>query len=357
MEIAPSLLVRYGDDKTDRWDADWLCRLDSLSTDEIETLIQRLLESLDHKINAAETFLAQGSWDLFLVVFKESHCIGHGCWHLLDESHPAYSAEQAIRFGNPIKRIYQAIDRAIGKLLEQAGSECHVIVFSDLGMGPNYTGEHLLDAVLLRLEDSLASPLWQRIRCAAERIQSKVRAQLSVQDASLHPPRNRRAFQLEHNEMSGVIRLNLMGREAQGRIPPGHVEDFCRLLTGELLKLVNPETGDPIVDSVLKTNALFAGDHLDALPDLFVVWNRRHPIAAAASSTIGEIRMPPPLYRTGNHMPGGFYLSCGPGIAKGMQLPPASIMDIGPTIAEWLETSLPDVDGKPITALCGSPAL
>ena len=357
-EIAPDLLARYGDDRTDRWDADWLCRLDSLSTDEIETLIHRLLESIDHKLSAAETFLAHGDWDLFLIVFKESHCVGHGCWHLLDKSHPAYSAEQALRFGHPIKRIYQAIDRAIAKLLEQAGSGCHVIVFSDLGMGPNYTGEHLLDAVLLRLEDSLTWPLRQRIAMAAERIKWKVRARPLDEGASVHPHRSRRAFQLEHNEMSGAIRLNIIGREAEGRIPPGYaVENFCRLLTGELLKLVNSETGHPIVDSVLRTKALFKGDHVDALPDLFVVWNRHCPIAAAVSPTIGEIRIAPPAYRTGNHLPGGFYLSCGPGITKAAQLPPASIMDIGPTIAAWLETSLYNLDGKPISALCGSPRL
>jgi hypothetical protein len=32
-------------------------------------------------------------------------------------------------------------------------------------------------------------------------------------------------------------------------------------------------------------------------------------------------------------------------------------MDVGPTIARLLEVSLPDTDGKPIAALCGSSSI
>jgi predicted AlkP superfamily phosphohydrolase/phosphomutase len=351
--IAPTVLTRFGNDMTDRVGPEWLCRLESLSEGEIEIFLHRLVNSVDKKVKVAAGFLEQGDWDLFLVVFKESHCVGHQCWHLLDDSHPAYSAKLAQRLENPIKRVYKALDTAIGELLELLGSETTVIVFSDLGMGLNYTGEHLLDAVLLRLESS-QSPLWQRIAFAGKEIEYKIRGRLSGGNGSVHPQRIRRAFQVDHNEISGAIRINLEGREPAGRIRPGRAqEDFCQLLTRELLDLVNPDTGKSIVDSVLRTEAIFKGEHLDCLPDLFVVWSRNAPITAAASPKIGEIRVTAPAYRTGNHVPDGFYLSAGPGVSKGEQLLSASIMDIGPTIAELLETSLPDTDGKPIAAVCG----
>jgi predicted AlkP superfamily phosphohydrolase/phosphomutase len=349
--IAPSLLARFGDDPTDRVDAEWLCRMETLSDREIETFPRRLAESIDRKRQAAAELLDRRDWDLFLVVFKEAHCVGHQCWHLLGDD--PLSTEPARRVGNPVRRIYQALDSAIGDLLDAAGPDGHVIVFSDLGMGPNFTGNHLLDAVLLRLE-GLLPPLRQRLAFAGHRFASSFRAGSPDGTGDARSRRVRRAFQVEHNEISGAIRLNLVGREPAGRIRPGRArEDFCRFLTRALLDLVNPDTGRPIVDAVLKTDAAFTGDRLDSLPDLLVVWNRDAPITAAASGMIGEIRPALPAYRTGNHVPDGFYVGCGPGVVEGAHVPPASIMDIGPTVAALLETPLADTDGAPIGPLCG----
>jgi predicted AlkP superfamily phosphohydrolase/phosphomutase len=125
-------------------------------------------------------------------------------------------------------------------------------------------------------------------------------------------------------------------------------------VTEELLDLVNPDTGRSVVESVLRTEEIYQGDHLDSLPDLFVVWNRAAPISAIASPRIGKLRYEGSAFRTGNHVPDGFYISCGPRVSAGEQTPSASIMDVGPTIARLLEVSLPDTDGKPIAALCGA---
>jgi predicted AlkP superfamily phosphohydrolase/phosphomutase len=351
--VAPTILTRFGDDMTDRTDAEWLCRLESLSEDEQATFLNRLLGSIDKKTKMAAEFLEQEDWDLFLLVYKESHCVAHQCWHLLDDSHPAHSAQSARRLGNPIKRVYQALDSAIGQLLAGVGSEIHVMVFSDLGMGPNYTGEPLLDEVLLRLESSI-SPLWQRVALAGKQAEHKIRARLFGGNETSHSRSIRRAFQVEHNEISGAIRINLEGREPAGRLRRGEAyEEFCRFMTEELLDLVNPATGGSVVESVLRTEEIYQGDHLDRLPDLFVVWNRAAPISAIASPRIGKIQFKGPAYRTGNHVPDGFYLSCGSRVSIGEQIHPASIMDVGPTIAELLETPLPNIDGKPIAALCG----
>jgi predicted AlkP superfamily phosphohydrolase/phosphomutase len=351
---AAAILARFGDDMTDRTNAEWLCRLESLSEDEHETFLAHLLHSIDTKRKMAAEFLEQGNWDLFLLVFKESHCVGHQSWHLLDESHPAHSARLALRLGNPIKRVYQALDTAVGQLLASAGPDTHVIVFSDLGMGPNHTGEYLLDRVLQRIERSRSS-VWQRAALAGKQAGHKARARLFGNADSSLSRSARRAFQVEHNEISGAIRINLEGREPAGRVRRGEAyEEFCRSLTRELLDLVNPDNGEPVVESVLRTGEIYRGDHLDRLPDLFVVWSRTAPISAVASPTIGKIRCKDPSYRTGNHVPDGFYVGCGPRAAIGEQKDSASIMDVAPTIAKLLETSLPGTDGKPIAAVCGA---
>ncbi len=103
-------------------------------------------------MQVAVEFLNYGVWDLCLVVFKENHCVAHQCWHFLDSTHPNYNSELVRCLGSPIKRVFKALDTAIGRLLALVGQETNVIVFSDLGMGPNYTGEHILDVILLRME-------------------------------------------------------------------------------------------------------------------------------------------------------------------------------------------------------------
>jgi predicted AlkP superfamily phosphohydrolase/phosphomutase len=163
-DFAPALLAEFGDDMTDRPGQEWLCRMDLLSEHEYQFFVERLLDGIERKTKASTALLAQGNWDLFLVVFKEAHCVAHQCWHLLDESHAAHSAKLAQALRNPIKRVYQALDAAIGQLLASADSTTRTIVFSDLGMGPNYTGEHLLEQVLLRLERSHSSRPQRAVR-------------------------------------------------------------------------------------------------------------------------------------------------------------------------------------------------
>ncbi len=351
-DLAATILARFGDDGTDRMEsAERLCRMDAFSENEYELFLQRTLDGIERKLAVTAEFLCHGNWDLFLTVFKESHCAGHQLWHLLDEKHPKHNPTLASELGNPLKRVYQALDTAIGELLTLVGPETSVIVFSDLGMGPNYTGEPFLDEILLRLESPMSS--WQSLYWKGKRSTYTIRARL-IGKHERYSHAHRHAFQLEHNEISGAIRVNLKGREPAGRIRPGkELEEFCTTLSRDLLDLINPDTGSAIVDQVLRTDPLFDGEHRNCLPDLFVVWRRDTPITGVASPKIGELRPRTRQYRTGNHVADGIYFGCGPLVTADKQSFPASLMDIAPTIAVLLNTPLPDTDGKPIAALCG----
>jgi len=345
-ELAVELSRRFGEDRTDRaHTGDWLCRMDSLTEAELAVFLDHLLQSIEHKTTLAEELLAREDWDLFLLVFKEAHCAGHQCWHLVDPAHPAYSRDAAERLADPLLRIYQALDRAIGRLRAQLSPEALLVIFSDLDMGPNYTAEHILDDVLIALEDTLWPPRtrWRRWYEKAMRLANR----------SLPPHAFRPAFQLEHNEISGAVRLNVRGREPLGLISPGpELEAFCTRLTAQLLSLVNPATGGPIVDEVLRCDRLYRGENSDRLPDLLVVWNRDAPIESAHSPVLGSIPARPSGLRTGNHLHNGFCLAVGPGLAQGAAFD-ASITDLGPTVAHRLGVNLVGVDGRPIAELSG----
>ncbi len=348
VELAGDLLRRFGDDRTDRVDRDWLCRMHSLQRNELDALEQHLLDGLEKK-TAFACELLEENWDLFLIVFKEAHCIGHQAWHLLD---PAGGTHSLGSSANSVQRIYQALDRAIGEIARRAGPETTLIVFSNLGMAANYTGEHLLDEVLRRLESKIATP-WQRTRLAGRRAPRKLRALIRGGAESNLTPANRLAFQVAHNEISGAIRINLFGREPAGIVLPGEeYERICSLLTEELLALRVPETGERLVEAVLRTDQAYPGEHRNELPDLFVIWSRQGPISGAQSRSIGALCSPAPAYRTGNHTLGGFYIGVGPRTLPGRDLGPASIIDLAPTVATLLHTCLPRAEGMPIRSLC-----
>ena len=349
VELAGDLLRRFGDDRTDRADdQDYLCRVHSLPPGELETLQQYLLDGLEKK-TAFACELLEENWDLFLIVFKEAHCIGHQGWQVSD---PPFGAHPLASNTNSVKRIYQALDRAIGEIARRAGPETTLIVFSDIGMAPNYTGEHLLDQVLLRLESKIATRR-QQMKLARRRAPGKLRALLTRGAESHLVPANRLAFQVEHNEISGAIRINLFGREPAGIVLPGEdYERICNRLTQELLALRVPETGDALVETVLRTDQAYPGEKRNELPDLFVIWSRRSPITGAQSPSLGTLHLPPPAYRTGNHTQGGFYLGVGPRTLPGRDLGSASIIDLAPTVAALLNTQLPGAEGTPIRSLC-----
>ena len=356
-ELASEVLDRYGDDDTDRpGTKDWLCRLETLEEAKLEGFLARLLESVARKTSLAQELLAREDWDLFLLVFKEAHCAGHQCWHLVDPTHPAYSASLAERLANPLLRVYQALDHAVGELAAQIAPDGHLLVFSDLDMGPNYTGEQLLDDILATLETRLWPSRvkgklgWRQAAHALERRLVQPLTGRRPKADRIRP--GRVVSQLEHNEISGAVRLNLQGREPAGTVAPGaDCEAIIAALTRELLQLVNPATGGPAVREVLRSDRLFHGDHTGLLPDLLVVWNRDAPLHVVRSPLLGTIHGRDARYRTGNHLADGFCLAAGT-ILSGRPDFRGSITDIGPTVAHLLGIRLDGVEGRPIRELC-----
>jgi predicted AlkP superfamily phosphohydrolase/phosphomutase len=350
-EVGCDLLERFGDDRTDR-EPEYLCQLEQLPESQQQIFVERLLESCARKTSAVLDLKVSTAWDLFLVVFKEAHCAAHHLWHLRDQNDPNDRLEGLDRGRNPVKRVYQALDAAVGKILANVGAETNVIVFSDLGMASNITGEHLLDELLFRLDRSAVAGVARFLHDAQGSRNGWGGRARAFAKRKLQTYRS--AFQVEHNEMSGAVRCNVKGREPHGRIAPGpELQTFLNRLTEDLLNVVHPDSGEPIVAKVLRTDEVFAGKHRDLLPDLFVIWNRARPITAAASSKIGEVRIPSPDWRSGNHASDGFFFAYGPSMSTRNDVESASIMDLAPTIGRLLGVSIPDTDGHCIAALCG----
>jgi predicted AlkP superfamily phosphohydrolase/phosphomutase len=363
------------------------CDGERSSAADFERFVSSLERAVEGKARLTRALLAREPWDLFVQVFTEAHCAGHQCWHLHDPSHPAHDAALLRALGDPLERVYRAIDRAVASLLEEAG-DGRVLIVSAHGMSHFRGANFLLHEILYRLGvtsrpaigppprpgsdlATAARAAWEALPTAAKEALRPLRSKLAKRGSSTTPQETRiqaeagesRCFPIPNGFPVSGIRLNLVGREPQGMLRPGAEADaFCEQLTRDLLAIVDQRTGGPLIAAVDRTQALYQGDRLDALPDLLVEWSAvptgslahaggRGATVRATSEKIGTVEGRNGYGRTGEHLPTGMFIWIGPGASAAERSDPVSVMDFHPTICRALGLPAPDVDGNVIPGL------
>ncbi len=327
---------------------------------------KRILAGVEKKTQAVKWLMGREDWDLFLVVFGESHSAGHYFWHYHDPAYIGHPADGGGISRTALREVYTALDRAVGDLLAEVGDDVTVMLVSGDGMGPNYSGSHILPELLSRM--ALFNHIPQGDDVAAEQSAKAVKKDVlstlrnmvpkSVRSAVSRTllPRSvneklslrwktagiswehTRAFLIE-NANEGYIRINLKGREPQGTVEPGAEYDtLCDTLYQTLRGMTHPVNGQPAAHKVYKTDDIYSGPCRSHMPDLIVTWNEAAQISTELlTEQYGVVRHTEPGYRvapyyTGNHRPNAFTVAVGPGIAPGTNLEGASIMDLAPSV-------------------------
>jgi predicted AlkP superfamily phosphohydrolase/phosphomutase len=357
-----------------------------------------LIEGVKKKCELTIHYLNKGEWDFFAQVFTEGHCAGHQCWHLHDPAHPNYEMKSISLTGDPIREVYKAIDKAIGKILAHVDENTVVFFLATHQMAHNFGGNFMLEKILERL-----SFLKKRPPIAALRKQGMIKQTLyglkegwrklpNPIQATLKPAllplyniatrwgggedlpqissrmdlRHSMCFPHENGNLISGIRINLLGREPSGLIKPGkELEDFRHGLIQDLLNIVYRDSGKPMVKRVMITTDFLQGEYIDHLPDLLVEWNDDKLIGSKGvsddkscwlqitSEKIGVVEGEYTYCRTGDHRPEGLFIVFGPGIHPGAMGRTISIMDFAPTFLNLLGLTAPDLDGKPIREILG----
>jgi predicted AlkP superfamily phosphohydrolase/phosphomutase len=321
--------------------------------------------------------------------------VGHQCWHLHDPASPAHDPESAAAIGDPLERVYRAIDRGVGSIIEALG-DARVLLFSVKGMSSWRGANRLLDEILYRLGVT-ARPVPQvtnrpvtqpgspvprlgeilyRLKVTDNPLYGRLRTHIgggsSASVSSYRHPANvfgwaevatSQCFRVPAGFPVSGIRLNLEGREPQGFLKPGREADaFVEQLANDLLAIVDERTGSALVAAVHQTDSLFSGERRDALPDLMVEWastptgtsvhaNGRGATIRARSEDIGVVEGTNAYHRTGDHLPGGFFVYAGPGVPATERTRPVDVVDFYPTICTILGFPAPAVDGTVIPEL------
>lgn len=302
-----------------------------------------------------------GDWDLFMGGFAEAHCIGHHCWHLHDPDFVGHDAATAAALGDPVRDVYERLDRALAALLDAAPTDAAVLLVLGPGMGPNYNGERVLGETLRRLEGApepgvrpgfgVARAVWRRLPVAVRR--RLARAADNYDDHANESERARhRFFAIPGNHSHAAIRINLAGRDPQGQVAPGAEYDaVCAELTAGLRELVNLDTGRPVFTDIRRAVDAYDGPRLGILPDLMAEWDRSAPVTRIGSERIGAVEAEFREFRSGDHTMHCELLVRAPGLPVGAGNAPCRTEDVGATIAHLLAAPLPEAEGQPIEAL------
>jgi predicted AlkP superfamily phosphohydrolase/phosphomutase len=343
----------------------------------------QLVDVTDRAAELAGRILGEEPWDLGLVVFAAAHRAGHLMWSsssVQDGEGPDIDAQ----LRDARRDVYVACDRAIGRMVEEAGTDgTTVLVCSLIGMAANTSRTDLLPAMLARVlaGDAGAKAGHERLGPvkrlrraipASWRHRLKSGLPMALQDrltafwrVGTEDWERTRAVSLTA-DVHGYVRINLRGREARGIVEPGDAYDrLCSEIAEGLLSFRDADTDERVVDRVVRIDELFpAGARLDALPDLIVRW-APSPSAATreiVSPTFGRIPWPipgkSPNGRSGNHTGEGFVLAAGEGIRPGSGIiDEAHILDLPPTICRMLgREPLEHMAGAVIQDLLPDPA-
>jgi len=352
-----------------------------------------LVSAVEMRANITSWLFAERfpEWDLAMVVVSEFHSAIEALWHGIDPAHPLHSAPSAGAARDGILGVYEATDRMVGRLCERF-PDCAIVVFSMHGMGANDSdlATMLLLPELLyraRFGQSLFVPrpewvaaregnpplapgeewsvavnaslpkiatarrsIWARVLNRlrlSERVQRAVGAvanRTSESPIAWMPATRYHRFWAEMDAFAlpsyydGRIRINLAGREREGRVAMRDYESKCAAIAALLAACRNPRTGEPVV---LAIDMPVRTDPLRATPtqaDMVVTW-RGAPLGFVhpALGLVG----PAPYRRTGGHSGGHGFAYVAAGDADPGDHGVRSAFDVVPTLIHLLGAAKP----------------
>jgi len=378
------------DETVQRFGAPTFDDVDEFNADEpgwVDRLPAALERRVTRKTEWARWLLDRQDWDVFAVYFGESDTASHYLWAHHDPGSPRRPASVPTEQRRGLRRVYVALDEAVGSLLKAAGGdETELTVLSDHGSGGSsdkvlYLNRLLAERGLLRFGKQRGRGGAGLKEIALRRFPPRLRQQLFRFGNAWLPSRlesnvrfgaidmrNTVAFSDELNYFPGIY-LNIAGREPQGIVPPKQKHETVLRVRAALLDTRDPWSGKPVFRDVVPREELFEGPHLDRAPDLLLdlhlddgysynlmpssppprqsrVWASAAPWRHSRSTgPFRKLADTEKLGKKGRSLPGshrshGFMTIAGPSVRPAGQLD-AHIADLTATLLSRLGLSVP----------------
>ena len=304
--------------------------LDGCADEEYVPWIEMHIRRERQWVDIARHLLHEQPSELTAVLFDGTDKIQHLCWRFID---PAMSGEvtsaweQAVR--DKCREYYRELDALIGELCDSI-PDATVFVTSDHGFGPQvrtfFVNSWLERAGLLAWHDGKAP-------------QAPGAAALGLNQLARH------VYQIDWSRTRAYAPLPsgngihlVMADEAHpGGVPAADYHRCRRELAEGLLKVRDPETGEPVIERVWTREELFDGASVALAPDLTLELSDGGLMSILASEEV--VRRRP--VATGTHRPDGIFVACGEDYRKGVRVDPLSILDVAPLMVHALGLPIP----------------
>ena len=254
----------------------------------IDRLPIALERRVARKTEWARWLLERQDWDVFAVYFGESDTASHYLWAHHDPESPRRPDAVSVAQRDGLLRVYEALDQAVGSLLEAAGGDqTEVTVLSDHGSGGSsdkvlYLNRLLAEHGLLRFRNKRGRGGSGLKEIALRRFPPRLRERIFRLGNAWLPSRlesnvrfgaidmqNTVAFSDELNYFPGIY-LNMAGREPRGIVRPDQKQETILRVRTALLDARDPWSGKPVFADVVPREELFEGPHLERAPDLLL---------------------------------------------------------------------------------------
>jgi predicted AlkP superfamily phosphohydrolase/phosphomutase len=314
------------------------------------------VDTLRSQAEEALYLMRREPWDLFFTLWQVGDSLMHFFWRDMDG-----------RTGNETRRhyireFYKAADEELGRVVAAAGPETHVIVMSDHGhtgvYGAVYLNKWLADRKLLKFRVSMNDAVQMILKKIQRKLGRKVgfrkkydpEADQGLQIAARMLEKLEKGIEWSHTvahaEPPGYIWINAKDRYPRGIVEPG--EEYLRVreeIRAGLGELVDPDSGEPVLDRIVTREDAFAGPGMADAPDLVVTCKPGFitEYAVRKNFVVGPSQG---ARFSGYHVMRGMLAMAGPEVRAGESIEGAAIVDVAPTILHLLDLPVqPGLDG------------
>ncbi len=333
-------------------------------------MLEDLFQLIDIRFKTARFLQEREDWDFFMMVFNETDYVQHWFWKYMDPDHPEFTEEGRRKYGDAIFEIYSRIDGHLARFFETIGDETLFLVMSDHGAGPyikriyinnwlkkegylnlKRTPKVLLKMFLYRvgLHPQAAINLVYRLGLA--RLNQKVsfgkkkaffsKIGYTFEDVDW---KRTRAFSFG---CYGPIYLNSIENSRDGIVGEEDVPGLRKEIMGKLREIEDPERDIKLVDNIWLREELYHGPNSGSLPDIiYSLDNFSYTSSSLFAIPSNDIFANPLTRKSGDHRMEGVFVAFGTQVKQGFVVEDISIMDIAPTILDFLDIEIPeDMDG------------
>lgn len=342
-----------------------------------EQMRDELLRSTELRGAAFDYLLRTRDLDFAMMVFTETDRAQHYFWADMDPEHPAWTPERGARFGDVIRRVYEAVDAQVGRLAETVGPDTQIYIVSDHGFGPQktyvYINRFLIETG--HMTSLLTEDVGLKVRHATRDLLDSVgllTAARAVRDTLFGAPETALDTDMKSGQMASKrsnidriienvdwsrtkayalvprgVRINLKGREPFGIVEPSAYEAVRDEVIADLSKLTYPD-GGRVFDRVFRREDVMEGPYLEFAPDIVTCMPIGVPSCHLEPKEIFAVCNG----ATGSHTDYGVLIAAGPGIQPGAVVMGARLMDVTPTALYAMGQPVnDDMDGRPVMGI------